>query len=385
MPSATIPWTPPNMARTLVEGEHPPMQPNRPLPMSRPLPMGAAHAPQQPGIECTRAPPKGWRPIQGEDPFWRTDNLDPALADRWAEDDRPFLLVQVMGCGANEPTAEDHGRKIEEVANKYLRLKPPQRTEFQYARPHVKPVAKNRAPFYHRLILPSEEAKQKLDEAKIISTREITIQFEQFRHELPTHQATYLKPHYFGVPFSSTDEEMETIIRRKVQDKISEEPTKTAIKACIQLDIQTVAHSRWRHTTPDQAFDIIHDSVQAYVTKKPLAGGGHESLVAVYCEAPATDAGRWLYFRDLFRRIPFGDDVIGRPVLYTKEQHCAICHSTDHDIGTCYLPGLKDWNGPRPQEKGNANRGGSAPRGGGTRGNGHRGGARGRGGHWQGR
>ena len=80
-------------------------QPNppldRPLPLHRPLPIGQAGTHAQPSLEFTRAPEGGWRPIQGADPFWRTDNLDPELANRWATDLHPFLLVQVMGSGAD--------------------------------------------------------------------------------------------------------------------------------------------------------------------------------------------------------------------------------------------------------------------------------------------
>ena len=367
-------------------------QPNppldRPLPLHRPLPIGQAGTHAQPSLEFTRAPEGGWRPIQGADPFWRTDNLDPELANRWATDLHPFLLVQVMGSGADDPEVEEHGRKIEEITNKFLNLRPPTRTEFQYARPQVKPPAKNRAPYYHRIILPSESAKKTLRETGIIATDGFAIQFEEFRHELPTHQATYLKPHSFGVPFSATDREMEEAIRAIVQNAISKEPTREAIEKCVELDIATVEHSRWRHTTPAQAFDIIRRSVKAIVSRRLLANGGYESMVAIYCEAPASDAGRWHYFHHLFQSIPFGSSEMGSPILYTKEQHCAICHTSDHDTDACYLDEIPEWRGPKRQRRAtNHPNTATTARGGSQRGSFHggirggmRGGPRGRGG-----
>lgn len=311
----------------------------------------------------TETPKGGWRPIQGSTPSWRTENVRRRQVEAWGKDTAYSVLVQEIGKGACDNNATDRARLEEEVTSRFL----DNPVKVQLTEAEVPPSAKNRFPFYRRMLVQSAEDQKRLIEQGVLSTPDITMQFEPLANELPTHVATYRQANCFGVTMTASDEELEKTVEKAVRMMLSRPEVKATIIETIEQDSTPERPGRWSNKTPKKAFRYIRRTVKAIVTKKELPSGEHETLVAVYCQSPTTDPGCWKVFRDWFRSLPFGSDAGGRPIVFEGTLWCALCHTTDHDTGGCYMARVNGFFGEVPNkltgQKNQAYRGGPPKRG----------------------
>lgn len=223
-------------------------------------------------------------------------------------------------------------------------------TTIDLAEAEVPYPGRNRAPFYHCMVFQTKEARDAVLKQKVIATKDITMQFERFAHELSTYIATFRFPHRFGAHISATSNELQRTVVDEVRRVLSLPENARIIRASVRTDNSGNHPGRWRHKTPEQALQIILRSVKVVHIKKRLENDTYESLVALYCESPTTDPGRWLLFKEWVAGMPFGNETTGHPVIYNEKIWCAVCHTVDHDTDDCYTADIDMYYGPKPNK-----------------------------------